>query len=87
MIMVIPVKVDPIQKYYLQERRSPTTPATDIPPTIRDAIRSTIAGLVGDFDLTNTAVLDTTVSMALKPAALIVSPDSAYLQQRRILIT
>jgi hypothetical protein len=47
-----------------------------ITPSIRDAIRSTKAGFVGDFDLTSTAVLDMTVSMAIKPAAFMVSPDS-----------
>jgi hypothetical protein len=46
-------------------------------PNIRDAIRSTKAGLVGFFDLMRTAVLATTVSIACRPAAFIVSPDSA----------
>lgn len=45
-------------------------------PRIRDAIRSTSSCLVF-LDLTRTAVLSTTVSMALRPAAFIVSPDSA----------
>jgi hypothetical protein len=45
-------------------------------PKILEAIRSTSAGFVGFFDLTRTAVLDTTVSIAFKPAAFIVSPDS-----------
>ena len=50
-------------------------------PSIREAIRSTIAGFVGDLDLIRTAVLDTTVSIAVSPAAFIVSPDSASGQQ------
>jgi hypothetical protein len=45
-------------------------------PFIRDAMRSTRAGLDGYFDLTNIAVLETTVSIAFNPAAFIVSPDS-----------
>jgi len=45
-------------------------------PRILTAINSTISGLEGDFDLIRTAVLDTTVSIALSPAAFIVSPDS-----------
>lgn len=45
-------------------------------PSIREAIKSTIAGFVGDLDLIRTAVLDTTVSIAFSPAAFIVSPDS-----------
>ena len=45
-------------------------------PKILEAIRSTSAGFVGFLDLTRTAVLDTTVSIAFKPAAFIVSPDS-----------
>ena len=46
-------------------------------PNMRDAIRSTRPGLVGFFDLMSTAVLETTVSIACRPAAFIVSPDSA----------
>lgn len=49
-------------------------------PRILEAIKSTNAGFVGFFDLMRTAVLDTTVSIAFKPAALIVSPDSAPCQ-------
>jgi hypothetical protein len=46
-------------------------------PLIRAAMRSTIAGFEGLLDLISTAVLETTVSIALRPAAFIVSPDSA----------
>jgi hypothetical protein len=45
-------------------------------PSMRAAMRSTIAGFEGCLDLTSTAVLETTVSMALSPAAFMVSPDS-----------
>jgi len=45
-------------------------------PRILEARRSTKAGFEGSFDLMRTATLDTTVSMAFKPAAFIVSPDS-----------
>ena len=45
-------------------------------PLIREAIRLTSLGLDGRLDLIRTALLSTTVSMALSPAALIVSPDS-----------
>ena len=45
-------------------------------PRIREAIRSTSFWLEGCFDLIKTAVLVTTVSIALRPAAFIVSPDS-----------
>ena len=48
-------------------------------PNIREEMRSTIAGLVGCLDLTRTAVLETTVSIACSPAAFIVSPDSIML--------
>lgn len=47
-----------------------------ITPRIRDARSSTNAGFEGFFDLTRMAVLDTTVSIAIKPAAFMVSPDS-----------
>jgi hypothetical protein len=47
-----------------------------ITPRIREAIRSTIWGFEGFFDLMRIAVLETTVSMGFKPAAFIVSPDS-----------
>jgi hypothetical protein len=49
-------------------------------PSIREAIRSTNAGFVGDLDLIRTAVLDTTVSIAFSPAAFMVSPDSTSSQ-------
>ena len=49
-------------------------------PRIRDAISSTISGLDGDRDLIRTDCDLTTVSMALSPAARIVSPDSAICQ-------
>ena len=45
-------------------------------PLMRAAMRSTIAGFEGCLDLTRMAVLETTVSMALRPAAFMVSPDS-----------
>jgi hypothetical protein len=45
-------------------------------PFIRDAIRLTRAGFDEFLDLTNIAVLETTVSMAFNPAAFMVSPDS-----------
>ena len=45
-------------------------------PSILEAMRSTKAGLVGLLDLMRTAVLEITVSIAFKPAAFIVSPDS-----------
>lgn len=45
-------------------------------PLILEAIRSTIAGLEGFLDLIRIAEVDTTVSIAFKPAAFIVSPDS-----------
>ena len=45
-------------------------------PLIRDAIMSTSFWFEGCFDLIRVAVLSTTVSMALRPAAFIVSPDS-----------
>ena len=44
-------------------------------PLIREVIRST-RGFLVFLDLTRTEVLSTTVSMALRPAAFIVSPDS-----------
>ena len=47
-----------------------------ITPKILEAIRSTNAGFVGFLDLIRTAVLDITVSIAFRPAAFIVSPDS-----------
>jgi hypothetical protein len=50
-----------------------------ITPAILEAIKSTKAGFEGRFDLTSTAVLDTTVSIAFRPAAFMVSPDSAQL--------
>jgi hypothetical protein len=43
---------------------------------MRAAMRSTIVGFEGFLDLTSMAVLETTVSMALRPAAFMVSPDS-----------
>ena len=46
-------------------------------PLIRDAIISTSFWLEGCFDFISVAVLSTTVSMALRPAAFIVSPDSS----------
>jgi len=49
-------------------------------PRIREAMRSTICGFEGFFDLMRIAVLDTTVSMGFKPAAFIVSPDSRNCQ-------
>jgi hypothetical protein len=53
-------------------------------PLMRDAMRSTSAGFVGFLDLMRTAVLDTTVSIAFRPAAFIVSPDSASSQPRSL---
>ena len=50
-------------------------------PNILEAIRSTKVGFVGFFDLMRTAVLDTTLSIAFKPAAFIVSPDSGRRQR------
>ena len=47
-------------------------------PLIRDAIMSTSLWFEGCFDLMRVAVLSTTVSIALRPAAFIVSPDSKY---------
>jgi hypothetical protein len=44
-------------------------------PWILDAISST-SSLFVFLDLTSTAVLSTTVSIAFSPAAFIVSPDS-----------
>ena len=49
-------------------------------PNILEAMRLTSAGFVGFLDLTRTAVLDTTVSIAFNPAAFIVSPDSGDCQ-------
>lgn len=46
-------------------------------PPMRAAMRSTISGLEGFLDLIKIAVLETTVSMAMSPAAFMVSPDSA----------
>lgn len=46
-----------------------------ITPRIRGVMRST-RELVVFLDLTSTAVLSTTVSMAWRPAAFMVSPDS-----------
>lgn len=48
-----------------------------ITPRIRDVIKST-SSLLEFFDLTNTAVLSTTVSIGFRPAAFIVSPDSIH---------
>ena len=45
-------------------------------PLILEAMRSTSFWFEGCFDLIRTAVLSTTVSIALSPAAFIVSPDS-----------
>ena len=45
-------------------------------PRIREAMRSTSFWSEGCFDLMSTAVLSTTVSMAMRPAAFMVSPDS-----------
>ena len=45
-------------------------------PFIRSVIKSTRAGFEGCFDFMSTAVLSTTVSMAFRPAAFMVSPDS-----------
>src|SRR4051794_20483644 len=45
-------------------------------PLMRAAMRSTILGLLGALDLMRMAEDSTTVSMALRPAAFIVSPDS-----------
>ncbi len=53
-----------------------------ITPFIREAIKFTIAGLDGFLDLTRIAVLETTVSIAFKPAALIVSPDSVAMMSK-----
>jgi hypothetical protein len=50
-------------------------------PRILEAMRSTITGFEGCFDLTRIAVLDTTVSIAFNPAAFIVSPDSTDYQK------
>lgn len=44
-------------------------------PRIREAIRST-RGFWVFLDLTRTEMVSTTVSMALRPAAFMVSPDS-----------
>lgn len=51
-------------------------------PRIRDAIRSTMSEFLGALDLIRIASDSTTVSMAFKPAALIVSPDSAGSKKR-----
>lgn len=51
-------------------------------PFMREAMRSTIAGFEGFLDLTSIAVLETTVSIALRPAAFIVSPDSVCFSLR-----
>lgn len=48
-----------------------------ITPWILAAIMSTSFWFEGCFDFMSTAVLSTTVSMAFRPAAFIVSPDSA----------
>src|ERR1700759_2110094 len=48
-----------------------------IQPFIRDRIVLTNCGFVGCFDCMRIAELCTTVDMALSPAPLIVSPDSA----------
>ena len=48
-----------------------------ITPFILEAIRLTSFSLEGCFDLMRTAVEVTTVSMALRPAAFMVSPDSS----------
>lgn len=45
-------------------------------PLILDAMRSISFWFDGCFDLIRTAVLSTTVSIAFRPAAFIVSPDS-----------
>ena len=47
-------------------------------PFIREAIMSTSFWSEGCFDLMRMAVLSTTVSMAFRPAAFIVSPDSMH---------
>lgn len=47
-------------------------------PRILDAI-SSIRSLLAFLDLIRIAVLSTTVSMAFRPAAFIVSPDSAWI--------
>jgi hypothetical protein len=46
-------------------------------PLIREAMSSTNAGFDGFLDCTRIAVLDTTVSIAFRPAAFMVSPDSS----------
>ncbi len=48
-------------------------------PLIREAIMSTSFWLEGCLDLMRVAVLSTTVSMALRPAAFMVSPDSGWM--------
>ena len=45
-------------------------------PFIRAVIRSTRVEFEGCLDFMSMAVLSTTVSMAFRPAAFIVSPDS-----------
>lgn len=47
-----------------------------ITPCILEAIRSTKVLLEGFFDLIRIAFVEMTVSMASRPAAFIVSPDS-----------
>lgn len=47
-------------------------------PRILEAMRSTVAGFEGFLDLMSTAELDTTVSIAFRPAAFMVSPDSEH---------
>ena len=47
-----------------------------ITPFMREAIMLTSFRFEGCLDLMRMAVLSTTVSMALRPAAFIVSPDS-----------
>ncbi len=47
-------------------------------PFILEAIMLTSFWFDGCFDLIRMAVLSTTVSIALSPAAFIVSPDSGY---------
>lgn len=56
-----------------KEEWKETVPMT---PFIRAVIRSTRVGFEGCFDFMRTAVLSTTVSIAFRPAAFIVSPDS-----------
>ncbi len=52
-------------------------------PFILEAIMFTSFWFDGCFDLIRTAVLSTTVSIALRPAAFMVSPDSVHLSTQK----